>query len=46
MSALKRRLWSNRLIFSLNKDFSDIYDEMLDRVCKYAQTEKEEAILR
>ena len=45
MSALKRRLQSNRLVFSLNKNFSNIYDEMLDRMHKYAQAEKE-AILR
>ena len=46
MSILKRRVWSNRLIFSLNKNFSDTYNEMLDQMWKYAQTEKEEAITK
>ena len=44
MSALKRRLQSNHLIFSLNKNFLDTYDKMLDRMRKYAHIE-EEAIL-
>ena len=46
MSALKRRLQSNLLIFSLNKNFLNTYDEILNRMHKYAQAEKEEAILR
>ena len=46
MSALKRRLQSNRLIFFLNKNFSDTYDEILDRARKHAQVKEEEAILR
>ena len=46
MSTLKRGLQSNRLIFSLNKNFSNTYNEILDRMCKYAQAEEEEAILR
>ena len=45
ISTLKKRLQSNRLIFSLNKNFLDIYDKMLDRIRKYAQA-AEEAILR
>ena len=46
MSTLKKKFQSSHLIFSLNKNFSDTYAEMLDRICKYAQAEEEEAILR
>ena len=46
MSALKKRLQSNHLVFSLNKNFPDIYDKILNRMRKYAQTEEEKAILR
>ena len=44
MAALKQGLKSNRLIFSLNKNYSDNYEQMLIRVRKYAQTEEEESI--
>ena len=46
ISTLKRGLRSNRLIFFLNKNFSDTYDKIFDRVRKYAQVEEEEASLR
>ena len=44
ISTLKLGLWSNQLIFSLNKKISDTYDEMLTRVRKYAQVEEEEKL--
>ena len=44
ISTLKQRLRSNYLIFSLNKKFSNTYDEMLAWVQKYTQAKEKEII--
>ena len=44
MSALKRGLWNNYFLFSLDKSFSKDYIDLLTHAWKYAQVEEAVAI--